>query len=54
MAESLCRDEVVEELEKELARLWAEYVESTPEEKTAARARYLAALRRFAAYVNPA
>jgi hypothetical protein len=47
-------DRIAEELQRELARLWAEYMKAPAEEKAAARARYLAALRRFAAHVNPA
>jgi hypothetical protein len=54
MASPADSDQIDERLQQELARLWDEYLSVPDQEKDAARVRYLAALRRFAAYVNPA
>jgi hypothetical protein len=53
MPKTVDYDQLTEKLQAELARFWDEYQHAPPEEKAAARQRYLAALRQFSSHVNP-
>jgi hypothetical protein len=53
MTETTDFEQLTDKLQHEIARLWDEYQNAPAGEKPAARARYLEALRRFSAHVNP-
>jgi hypothetical protein len=53
MPDSTKFDKTAEKLREDLDSLWAAYQQAPPEDKPKVRERYLEALRRFSALVNP-